>query len=353
MELSLSRYTLLIITALILSSCNGQEKKGTLDNKSEKTSSEGPKGNVYCGFLDQDENLWFGTTDDGVYKFDGTNFIHYTEQDGLSQNKVSCIYQAENGKLWFGTANGISIFDGTKFTQLDIPKTEISTDWLKNSFPVVNPNEVQSINQDKNGNFWFGTNGAGAYRYDGKTFSNHLSEIGKKMPDSLYHNIIQSISKDNQGNLWFVSMSHGGISKYDGNSFTHYLPKDGISDDMVRTSLVDSKGNIWFGFNGNRKSGLTYTNGTSFQTYSTDDGLCSRNVRAIYEDNRGKLWIGGMQGLCFFDGNTFTNFKDNENKTYERIVFIVGDSNGNLWFGGINGFWKYDGEEVIDMTRKN
>ncbi|SFT11075.1 Two component regulator propeller [Zhouia amylolytica] len=342
-----------IILSITLVSCNGQVQNNSLSETKPDLKIEKPIGNVYCGFLDKDDNLWFGTTNDGVYKYDGSNFIHFTQEDGLSHNKVSCIYQAENGNLWFGTANGVSIFDGTKFTHLKIPKTEISTDWLKNSFPVVNPNEVQSINQDENGIFWLGTNGAGAYSYDGKTFKNHLSEIGNKMPDSLYHNIIQSISKDNQGNLWFVSMSHGGISKYDGNAFTHYLPKDGISDDMVRTSLVDSKGDIWFGFNGNRKSGLTYTNGISFQTYSTDDGLCSRNVRAIYEDTKGKLWIGGMQGLCVFDGNTFTNFKDNENKTYERIVFIIGDTKGKIWFGGLNGFWKYDGERVIDMTRKN
>lgn len=337
----------------LLTSCKGQEKKNNSVDTSEKLRYERPKGNVYCGFLDKDQNLWFGTSNDGVYKFDGSNFIHYTVQDGLSHHKVSCIYQSENGNLWFGTANGISIFDGTKFTRLTIPQTDISTDWLKNSFPVVNPNEVQSINQDENGIFWFGTNGAGAYSYDGKTFTNHLSEIGNKMPDGLYHNIIQSISKDNKGNLWFGSMSHGGISKYDGNSFTHYLPKDGISDDMVRTSFVDSKGNIWFGFNGNRKSGLTYTNGISFQTYSTDDGLCSRNVRAIYEDTKGNLWIGGMQGLCTFNEGTFANFNDDANRTYERIVFIVGDSIGNIWFGGMSGFWKYDGEQVLDMTRNN
>lgn len=343
---------MLIVLSLMLFSCNGQVKESDTPNKPVDRKIEGPIGNVYCGFLDNDENLWFGTTNDGVYKFDGLKFIHYTRQDGLSSDKVSSIFQAKSGKLWFGTANGVSIFDGTSFTHLEIPKAEILTEWLKNSYPVINPNEVQSINQDKNGIFWLGTNGAGAYRYDGKIFTNHLSEIGSKMPDSLCHNIIQSISKDHKGNLWFVSMSHGGVSKFDGNSFTHYLPKNGISDDMVRTSLVDSKGNIWFGFNGNRESGLTCTDGISFQTYSTDDGLCSRNIRALYEDTKGKLWIGGMQGLCTFDGKQFSQFVDDNNQTYDRIVFITGDRNGNVWFGGIEGFWKYDGKIVTDMTMK-
>lgn len=353
MKLILPKYFTLVGLIFILSSCNGQVKQKKIEDNITTGKTEKPNGNVYCGFLDKDDNLWFGTTNDGVYKFDGSNFVHFTEKEGLSNNKISCIYQVDNGDLWFGTANGISIFNGTKFTHLKIPEYKISTDWLKKSYPMVNPNEVQSIVQDKNGMFWIGTNGAGAYRYDGKSFTNLLSEIGDTMPDGLYHNVIQKITEDNYGNLWFASMSHGGANKFDGETFTQYMPKDGISDDQIRIIIVDSKGIIWFGFNGNRESGLTSFNGNSFQTFTEKDGLCTKNVRAIYEDTQGNLWVGGMQGFCVYNGKEFTRFVDNKNVTYERIVFIVGDKEDNIWFGGTNGFWKYDGEVVTDMTRKN
>lgn len=353
MKLILPKYFTLVGLICILSSCNGQVKQKKIEDNITIGKIENPNGNVYCGFLDKDDNLWFGTTNDGVYKFDGSNFVHFTEKDGLSNNKISCIYQVDNGDLWFGTANGISIFNGTKFTHLNIPEYKISTDWLKKSYPMVNPNEVQSIVQDKNGMYWIGTNGAGAYRYDGKSFTNHLLEIGDTMPDGLYHNVIQKITEDNYGNLWFASMSHGGVHKFDGKTFTQYMPKDGLSDDQVRTIIVDSKGIIWFGFNGNRESGLTSFNGNSFQTFTEKDGLCTKNVRAIYEDTQGNLWVGGMQGFCVYNGKEFTRFVDDKNVTYERIVFIVGDKEDNIWFGGTNGFWKYDGEVVTDMTRRN
>lgn len=353
MKFILPKDSTLISLIFILFSCNGQTSQNKTESKTLKGKIEKPTGNVYCGFLDKDNNFWFGTTNDGVYKYDGSKFTHFTEQDGLSDKNISCIYQADNGDLWFGTAKGVSTFNGIEFTHLKIPETEISTDWLKNSYPVVNPNGVQSINQDKNGIYWLGTNGAGAYRYDGKTFTNHLSEIGDAMPDGLYHNVIQSIARDNIGNLWFASLAHGGANKFDGKTFTQYMPEDGLSDDQVRTIYKDSKGYLWFGFNGNRKSGLTYYDGNIFQTFTEKDGLPTKNIRAIYEDIKGNLWIGGMQGFCIYDGKEFTRFVDSKNGTYDRIVFITGDKKGNIWFGGINGFWKYDGEIITDMTRMN
>ncbi len=354
MKLITPKYFALIGLIFILFSCNGQVKQKKTEDKTFKGKIEKPIGNVYCGFLDKDDNLWFGTTNDGVYKYEGSKFIHFSEQDGISDKKISCIYQANNGDLWFGTTNGIYIFNGTEFTHLKIPKTEISTDWLKKSFPAVNPNEVQSINQDRNGIYWLGTNGAGAYRYDGKNFTNHLSEIGDTMPDGLYHNVIQSITKDTNGNLWFASMSNGGVSKFDGKNFVHFGIKDGLSDNMIRTIYTDSKGVIWFGFNGNRKSGLTSYNG-KFNTLSKNDGVCNPSILSIYEDNNGNLWLGsGRNGLCIFDGKNFVEFESKHGKINSRILFVLGDDKNNIWFGnGGNLFWKYDGEEVTDMTRTN
>ncbi|MCP3929779.1 MAG: hypothetical protein GY705_11835 [Bacteroidetes bacterium] len=354
MKFRLSKYITLLSLTFILFSCNGQSNHKKIKEKTLIGKIEKPNGDVHRGFLDKDDNLWFGTTNDGLYKYDGSKFVHFTEQDGISDKKISCIYQANNGDLWFGTTTGIYIFNGTEFKHLQIPKTEISTDWLKNSFPSVNPNEVQSINQDKNGIYWLGTNGAGAYRYDGKTFTNHLAKIGETMPDGLYHNIIQSITRDNNEDLWFASMSHGGVSKFDGKNFVHFGIKDGLSDNMTRTIYTDNGGVIWFGFNGSRESGLTSYNG-EFNTYSVNDGLCNPSILSIYEDNNGNLWLGsGRNGLCVFDGKNFVEFESKHGKINSRILFVLGDSENNIWFGnGRNLFWKYDGEKVTDMTRIN
>src|SRR5215813_4023549 len=44
------------------------------------------------------------------------NFIKYTVYDGLVANPVRCIYQDSKGFIWIGTYDGLSRYDGYKFT---------------------------------------------------------------------------------------------------------------------------------------------------------------------------------------------------------------------------------------------
>src|SRR4026207_765737 len=44
------------------------------------------------------------------------SFIKYTVYDGLVANPVRCIYQDSKGFLWIGTYDGLSRYDGYKFT---------------------------------------------------------------------------------------------------------------------------------------------------------------------------------------------------------------------------------------------
>ena len=44
------------------------------------------------------------------------NFIKYTVYDGLVANPIRCIYQDSKGFIWIGTFDGLSRYDGYKFT---------------------------------------------------------------------------------------------------------------------------------------------------------------------------------------------------------------------------------------------
>ena len=44
------------------------------------------------------------------------NFVKYTVQDGLVANPVRCIYQDKKGFIWVGTFEGLSRYDGHRFT---------------------------------------------------------------------------------------------------------------------------------------------------------------------------------------------------------------------------------------------
>lgn len=354
----LKRYCLVLILLFVFISCKDVTKNVRTDSTSKFNLENQeikkiplPENGFYSGFLDSKGNLWFGSRGNGVFKFDGKSFINYTKDDGLCDNDISCVAEDQEGNFWFGTTNGACRFDGEKFETLQIPQSDTSSIWLDEVYPVVNPNQVMSILEDTQGNLWFGSNGAGVYKYNKKTFTQHLTNVGMIYKDGNYHNIILSIIEDLVGNIWFTSLSHGGVSVYDGEKFTHYTNE--LSDDFVRVVFCDSSGKIWIGTHGNNKGGLDRFDGQNFTAfYKTNDGLSHNNVKGIYEDRTGLFWLAsGTTELTTFDGKNFTIFTDQNGKTYHSITFVLGDKHDNIWFGNRDGLWKFNGKEVIEITQ--
>lgn len=72
-------------------------------------------------------------------------------------------------------------------------------------------NHLWYVFQDKKSNYWFGSNGEGVYRYDGKTLVRFTTK------DGLCNDSIRQIKEDGFGNVYFSTM--GGINKFDGKQF--------------------------------------------------------------------------------------------------------------------------------------
>ncbi|HOY13099.1 MAG TPA: two-component regulator propeller domain-containing protein [Saprospiraceae bacterium] len=45
----------------------------------------------------------------------GKHFTNFTTENGLTTNGVQSIMEDHKGQLWFGTWQGMSIYDGQKF----------------------------------------------------------------------------------------------------------------------------------------------------------------------------------------------------------------------------------------------
>ena len=102
---------------------NFTEEKG-LNNADFRASGKpglGTLARVYSINEDIGGNIWIGTVDAGVWKYDGNKLTNFTTQDGLTSNAVNTIYRDKNRELWFGTdGNGICKFNGTTFTEFII-----------------------------------------------------------------------------------------------------------------------------------------------------------------------------------------------------------------------------------------
>ena len=75
-------------------------------------------------------------------------FEHFTPDQGMSAYIALCVYQDKTGYLWFGTLRGLDRYDGYNFK---IYKNEPG-----NPNTIANAS-VNTLYEDKEGNFWVGT----------------------------------------------------------------------------------------------------------------------------------------------------------------------------------------------------
>jgi ligand-binding sensor domain-containing protein/signal transduction histidine kinase len=202
---------------------------------------------------------------------------------------------------------------------------------------------VWSIIQDKRSNLWFGTDGVGVSRYDGKYFTNYSKREG------LSDDIIRSMLEDQDGNIWFGTWA-GGVDKYDGKTFTHYTKKEGFCNDVVRAMIQDKKGNIWFATLG---SGVFKFDGKLLTKYTKEQGLSNDSLLSVLEDKNGTLWFGTWgNGVNKFDGHTITCYTEKDGFPSKAVRAILEDKQGNLWFGTDGaGICKYDGNRTEALEK--
>jgi len=211
--------------------------------------------------------------------------------------------------------------------------------------------EIFSIYQDRSGNLWFGTDGGGVSRYDGMTFTTFTTK------DGLANDRASSIYQDKEGNLWFGTgnpwgTDGGGVSRYNGATFNTFTTEDGLADNKVTSILQDKEGNFWFGTYG---GGVSRYNGTTFNTFTTKDGLADNIVLSILQDKEDNLWFGTRGGgASRYNGQTFTSFTTKDGLAYNRVWSIWQDKDGYLWFGTeAGGISRYNGHHFATFTTKD
>ncbi len=197
--------------------------------------------------------------------------------------------------------------------------------------------------QDSKHNYWYGSNGHGVYRYDGKTLVHYTTRHG------LNGDQIWKIQEDKSGNIFFTTTK--GINKYDGKQFsTLRIAKN----DPVNNGWKLQADDLWF--QGAQDSGIVYRyDGKSLfrlqfpETKVAEEFITQYpraqfpnmkfspyDVYSIFKDSKGTLWFGtGMLGVCHYDGKIFTWIPNTE-IGMDEIAFcvrsIIEDKDGRFWF---------------------
>ena len=264
------------------------------------------------------------------------NFTTISSKDGLLSNSVNAIIKDHYGLMWFATDDGLNKFDGTNFTQYR---------HLPGSTTTLRANEVLSLHEDPAGNLWIGTSGGGLSRYDRKKDLFIHYPINSKTPELPPNAVIRGIGSDRTGRVWIAQYenlflldpTNHNIARIDLTvaDSSQYVPK------VLTCLLVDSKQRIWTG----TTHGLYLYESTTgrvrkFQyNPAQPGGLISNDIRALAEDKNGNIWIGTITGLCSYrpDGTGFTTYDYLSGNTSalisNEITCIAPDEAGDLWVG--------------------
>jgi signal transduction histidine kinase/ligand-binding sensor domain-containing protein len=131
------------------------------------------------------------TTALAQYRFD-----HWTAETGLPQNIITALHQTPEGYLWIATLDGLTRFDGLRFTVFN-----------KSNTPGIRSNRFNCLYEDTQGDLWAGTEVGAITRYQQGQFVTYAAEHG------LPAQSVFALTGDGQGHV--LALSGNQVREWD------------------------------------------------------------------------------------------------------------------------------------------
>ena len=248
-------------------------------------------------------------------------FRHIGLSEGLTQPSVMSIHQDQLGRMWFGTREGINLYDGKQITAFK--------GWCNasnDSAPIWLGNEVSSIVEDKQGNIFFLVDDD-IIKFDIHTEQFSRLSKGSRIP------VLTSL----EGDLWY--MRRDSLFKHSsGATESTFMLKTGITSPITCLTMLPNKICI-----GSHDGIFFYDRSSGKETHV----LRGIDIYRIFESSQKELWIGTrMYGL----------YRINKKGEIRQVPFSPGSPTGisswqirdfvedgerNIWFGTFDGLHKY------------
>lgn len=297
-----------------------------------------------------DISVWFGAFGGGALHYNGTTWTTYRGfKSPIPHDRVKDISISADGSKWFATENGLAQLRGTTWAQFDT-ETE--------GFPGNDVTAVHAV-----GNLvWIGTADSGVGMYDiakkkWTTYSNSDSAIEsdairdilifdeglnrvwiatangafvfnngqwRHFASELASNDVLSIGIDARGVVWLGHADEGGLSAFDGTTWTPYrVDNSGLTNNTVNSITAAANGLVWFGTEGGI-SRYDTNNGTwkSFNEVTT--GLAYNQVQDIAIDSSGRVWVATNNGASVLENDTWKTFQtENSDISYDALRAVA------------------------------
>ncbi len=266
-------------------------------------------------------------------------FEHIIDEQGLSQNAVTNIFQDHQGFIWFSTYDGLNRYDGHSFTTYFNQADDTTT---------ISDNMVSSVYEDSRNRLWACTYGEGLNLFDRDNDSwSHFKHDANNSNSIISNDISGILEQGETGNLWVATM--GGMCYYysaenrfvdfknTSSGYTKLFPQSAqvLSKERIHTFLCQ-KEKLWIGYN----NGIRFfdlLNGEYKDLPILKNGVATKatgRITAIYSDSNGDIWLGTeLYGFFRLDKQDYV-FKPYPILSREAVVRTIKEDNDrNLWIG--------------------
>ncbi|MFZ1560350.1 MAG: histidine kinase [Saprospiraceae bacterium] len=248
----------------------------------------------------------------------GFELVNFTADDGLSQNSIYTIARTAEGFMWFGTNDGLNRFDGTNFQHFKITTDD----------SITRSNVVLSLWPYHDG-LLVGTDQELLFFNPKTAIYSHVTKVlpGLDVADKMG---IKYLFKDSKNHIWILTIDHG-ILKYNPmtNSTSHFFQDKDVRSKV--TGITECNGVIYV----STEQSFFQFNSTFEQvniTYPSKD--INMRVLSVVKD---KLWlaINGI-GILIYDpkSETVQDFKDiYKGSQYPKDVTYIYPEDNTVWVG--------------------
>lgn len=263
------------------------------------------------------------------------NFKNYTINDGLVANSIRRIMQDEKGFLWIATWEGLSKYDGNKFTNY-------------NTANGLSHNMVNDLYESDNGRLYVATNGGG---FD-IILENRI--IQKAAPSAI---TVNRFVRFPDGKI-LVTTDYGGLQEFNNGKLTRLRQNILLPTYFDLTVLNDS----FFIAVGERDIQLLNRNYELVSEVRNNEAIYAQFK--IYQDSKKRIFVGTETGLRVLTGIP---------KKGEPIIFslppasfniqglqqnkinvVFEDADNTTWIGTDKGLFKINPDGSYQLiTKKN